>query len=51
MVNVSEQVHGVYTSHFGSNTAHLPNVPLGTINNDREAYRIAMANKEEAEIQ
>ena len=50
MVNVSEAVHGVHTSHMIHGTANLPTVPLGGVNDDEEAYHIALARTQEAEI-
>ena len=50
MVNVAEAVHGVYTAHMVHGTASLPTVPLGTVNDDEEAYPLAEAAKEEAEL-
>ena len=42
MINVSEAVHGTFSAHMIQNSANLPNVPLGGLNDDPEAYQIAM---------
>ena len=50
MINVSEAVHGVYAANFISNTATLPNVPLGAINDDDDAYSVTERNRQEVEL-
>ena len=50
MVNVAEAVHGTYSAHMLHNTADLPTVPLGNINDEPEAYAVALKHTQEAEL-
>ena len=50
MINVSEAIHGTYSAHMVHNTANLPTVPLGNLNDDHAAYGIALGHTQEAEL-